>query len=367
MNKTIFTCLLLSSFSWQNAMAADEITLKPEQINSIGISTLTLSAEQPGELSGMPAQVTVPSNQLFVITSPLPALVEQATAGVGDTVKKGQLLARLQSPALAEAQRGLLQASTQEQLAKDNLARDDQLWKEGIISESRYRTTKSLYIEAHAALMERRQMLRMSGMSETAITKLQEANNPSSLLAVTSPIDGVVLEKTVSAGQRLDAAMPLFKVAKLEPLSLEIQVPLNSMQGLRVGATVTIPAYSAQGKLIAIGRGVSGTNQSVMLRALIDQGTNNLRAGQFVEASIETTATNVGTQWNVPNSALARIAGKAVVFVETTKGFRPESVTVVHEGAQNSVISGNLKQGEKIAVHGVSALKASMMGIGGGE
>lgn len=351
----------------QNAMAADEIMLKPEQIQSIGISTERLSATLSGELSGMPAQVTVPSNQLFIITSPLPALIEQTVAGVGDTVKKGQLLARLQSPALAEAQRGLLQAATQEQLAKENLVRDKQLWKDGIIAESRYRTTQSRYIEANAALTERKQMLRLSGMSPSAIKKLQEGNDLNSFLAVRSPINGVILEKTANAGERIDAVTPIFKVAKLYPLALDIQASLVSIQGLKIGAAVSIPAYSAKGKLIAIGRGLSGANQTVLLRALIDEGTENLRAGQFVEASIATVSENRGKQWAIPNSALARINGKAVVFIETSKGFLPEAVTILHEGAQSSVISGNLSDAEKIAVHGVSALKARMMGIGGGE
>lgn len=367
MIKTTASYLLLIFVAWQNAQAADEITLKPEQIQSSGITTLELGTKQSGELSGMPAQVTVPSNQLFVIATTLPALVAQTTAGVGDAVKKGQILARLQSPALAEAQRGLLQAATQEQLAKDNLTRDEQLWKDGIISESRYRNTRSLYVEARAALTERKQMLQISGMPETAIAKLLNSNNLNSLLTITSPIDGVVLEKNVNAGQHVDAATPLFKVAQLSPLSLEIQVPLGSIQGLKVGAAVSVPAYGASGKLIAIGRSLSSANQTVLLRALIEEGTENLRAGQFVEASIATAAIADQAQWNIPNSALARIGDKTFVFVETSKGFRPAAVTVLHEGAQNSMVSGDLKQGEKVAVHGVSALKASMMGIGGGE
>lgn len=367
MTKIAVSCLLLVFCIWQPAMAEDQVVLKPEQIRAVGISTTELSAAQSGLLSGMPAQVTVPSSQLFVVTTPFPALVGQTRAGVGDTVRKGQVLARLQSPALAEAQRGLLQASTQEQLAKNNLARDEQLWKDGIISESRYRTTQSLYLEAHAAFTERKQLLQLSGMPDSAIAKLLAGNNLSSLLTITSPIDGVVLEKNVTAGQRLDAATPLFKVARLNPLALEIQVPLASTQGLRVGAAVSIPAYGAKGKLIAIGRSLSGTNQTVLLRALIDQGTENLRTGQFVEASIATTAVSQRAQWDVPNNALARIGNKTVVFVETGTGFRSVAVTVLHEGSHNSTVSGDLKQGDKIAVHGVSALKASLMGIGGGE
>ena len=358
--------LLFSLFAAQAALATDEVILNARQIESLGITTTKLPNKQHGELSGMPAQVVIPSNQMLVISTPLPATVEQVEAGVGDNVSKGQVLARLQSPALVEAQRGLLQASTQAQLAGDTLARDKQLWKEGIIAESRYRAAQSQYITASAALAERRQILKLSGMSDAAISRLQSGKNLDSLMEVTAPIDGVVLEKTVSAGQRLDAAAPLFKVARLKPLSLEIQVPFSMSDDLKVGAAVNVSAYGAKGKLVAIGRSLSGANQTILLRAIIQEGAENLRAGQYVEASIA-TAKVAPQQRDIPNSALSRINGKALVFVETAKGFRAVNVSVLHEGAQNSVITGKLEENDKIAVHGVSALKSSLTGVGSGE
>ena len=240
------------------------------------------------------------------------------------------------------------------------------LWKDGIIAESRFLAAKGLALEAHAALSERKQMLHLAGMSDAAISQLQSDNNLSSLLIMTAPIDGVVLERTVSAGQRLDAAVPMFKIARLNPLILEIQAPLAYTRDLKTGAAVTVPAYAASGKLIAIGRSLTGANQTILLRAVIQQGAENLRPGQFVEASISTGA-NGGAQWNIPNSAISRIAGRTVVFVQTPQGFRAQTISVLNEGAQNSVISGDLVGDEKIAVRGIFILKSSLMGFGGGE
>lgn len=360
--------LLLILFSTNTAIAANELAINPEQIKALGISTAPLPAQSTGLLSGIPAQVVIPSNQLFIVSTPLPAMVEQTLVGVGDHVHKGQTLARLQSPALAEAQRGLLQASTQEQLAKGNFNRDEQLWKEGIISESRYRSAQSMFIEAGAALAEKKQMLLLAGMKAKAIASLQAGEDLNSLLDIHSPIAGVILEKSVVAGQRLESATPLFNVAKLYPLGLEIQVPLASAQGMRVGASVTIPVYSASGKLTAIGQSLSDSNQTILLRATINKGTQNLRPGQYVDVSIATsTSTSTSTQWNVPNGAIARVDGKSMIFVETEKGFKATPVTVLYEGAQQTLITGKLGGKEKIAIHGVAVLKARLMGIGGGE
>lgn len=350
----------------QPGYADDNVVVSAKQVQALGIATAALPNKPSGDVSGLPAQVVIPGNQLYVISTPLPALIEQILVGVGDSVKKGQPIASLQSPALAEAQRGLLQASVQSQLAQENLKRDESLYKDGIISESRYRTTRGLSLETSAAFSERKHMLRLSGMSDSAIAQLQSGKNLSSLLTITSPIDGVVLEKTASAGQRLDAAVPIFKIARIIPLALEIQAPLTVTRDLKIGAAITIPAFAASGKLTAIARSLTGSNQTVLLRGVILLGAENLRPGQFVEASISTTANSSG-QWDIPNSAISRLAGKAVIFVETPQGFRALNIHILNEGAQNSVISGSLKGDEKIAVGGVSALKSSMMGIGGGD
>jgi cobalt-zinc-cadmium efflux system membrane fusion protein len=361
----IFSLLGLLSVAFTPAAhAASDVFLSAQQIQTLGITTAALPNKSSGEVSGLPAQVVVPGNQLFVISTPMPGLIEQTLAGVGDGVKKGQVMAILQSPAFAEAQRGYLQASVQAQLARDNLSRDAALFKDGIIAESRYRATKGAAAEAAAAWSERKQLLRAAGMNDGALAKLQAGNNLSGSLTLTSPIDGVVLEKSASAGQRLDTAVQLFKVAKLNPLALEIQAPAAATLNLKVGAVVNVPAFHANGKLTAIGRGLTGSNQSVLLRGVITQGADSLRPYQFVEVSIVTTAGNTA-QWEVPNTAIARVDGKTLIFVAYVKGFHALSVELKNEGAQNSVISGDLKGDEQIAVRGVSSLKASLMGIGG--
>ncbi len=366
MNKVLLITGLIVFSAIQPGYTEELLSISPKQIQALDIATAPLPSKHSGEVSGLPAQVVIPESQLFVIGTPLPSMIERTLVGVGDNVRKGQVIAHLQSPALAEAQRSLLQASVQFHLARENLARDESLWKDGIIAESRYRTTKGMALETQAALTERKQMLLGSGMSASAITQLLTGKNLSGLLTIHSPIEGVVLEKTASAGQRLDATVPIFKIGKIDPLALEIQAPLSATRNLKIGAAITIPAYAASGKITAIGRSLTGTNQTVLLRGVILRGSENLRPGQFVEAAINTAA-NSGAQWEIPNSAISRIEGRTLIFVQTPRGFRTQAIQIFNEGAQNSVINGSLKGDEKIAVRGVSALKASMMGIGGGD
>lgn len=365
MKKLSITILFLSQLV--TGVHAQDIVLSEAQISKLGIVTAPLPAQSSGEISGIPAQVVIPGDQLYTISTPLSAMIEQTLVGVGDIVKKGQVLARLQSPAFIEAQRSLLQAHMQSQLTAENYQRDQALWKDGIIAESRLRATRSQHNEAKAVLTERRQTLKLFGMSDPEIEQLLSGNDLNSRLSITSPINGVILDKSASSGQRLDAATPLFKVAKLSPLGLEIQVPLSSSGNIKVGAAIDIPAYSASGKVAAIGRSLSGGSQTILVRALIDKGTENLRPGQYVEASITTADNNNMKQWNIPNSALARLGDQPVVFVRTSGGFRAHKVSVKLEGAQRSLIDSDLKGDEMIAVQGVSTLKSGAMSGDGAQ
>lgn len=365
--KRFFLFALLVTLVSAPLRAAEEVPVSAAQLKSLGIETAPLAAQRAGELPGLPAQVVVPNNQLHVLSAPIPVLVERMLATAGEHVKKGQVLARLQGPAVVEMQRAYLQAASQLRLSKDNLARDEKLFEEGIIAESRYRATRSQHAELAAAYTERRQVLRLAGMSEAAIARLQSGSGLGSAIDIVSPVDGVVLEQMANAGQRLEAASPLFKVAKLDPLWLDIQLPIARQDMVAEGDQVTLPAQQASGKVLVVGHGVGGS-QTVLVRAEITRGAERLHPGQYVEASVISAVRDARAAsglWSVPNAALARLQGRVLIFVQTAKGFRPVPVGLVAEGAQTSTVRGELKGDERIAVSGVSALKAASMGIGG--
>lgn len=348
------------------AFAGDEIKITAQQARALGVQTVALSAGSAGGGHGLPGQVVVPNNQLYIVSAPLAGLVQTTLVAVNDTVKKGQPLVRLQSPALIEAQRGYLQAAVQSQLARETVNRDEQLFKEGIIAESRYLAARGNFAQAAAAVAERRQALRLYGMSDAAIGRLQASHALSDTVDLVSPINGVVLEQSAVAGQRAEASGPLYKIGKLSPLWLEIQAPVGLAAGLREGGAVKVPAYGAAGKVVSVGRSVAPGSQTVMVRAEVTEGAQNLRVGQFVEARVAAPAAGA-KEWRVPNAALVRNQGRAYVFVQTPAGFRAQPVNVVSETADGAVIGGAFKGDERIAVSGIAALKGAWIGVGAGE
>ncbi len=358
--------LLVVGLCWVGVVsAANDVAMTARQSQALGIETAPLAAPSAASGSGVPAQVVIPNHQLRVISTPLAGMVENLLVAVNQPVKKGQVLARLQSPALAELQRDFLQAALQSQLAQNTLSRDEKLFKDGIVAESRYLASRSNVTVLAAMANEKRQALQLAGMSADAVRKLQSGQAIGSALEVVSPIEGVVMEQMLAPGQRVEAATPLFKVARLSPLWLEIQVPLAQAGVLQPGTSVGVPSAQASGKVTSIGRSVAEASQTVLVRAEIGEGAANLRPGQFVEAIVGVA---VGAkQWSVPNAALVRVENQVYVFTQTASGYLAQPVRLLGQTASAATISGNLRGDERVVVKGAVALKAAWQGLGGGE
>ena len=344
--------------------AGDDIKLSPAQAKAMGVVTAPLASSVTLAGKGLPARVVIPNHQLHIVAAPLAGLVEAILVAPNQSVKKGQVLARLQSPGLVEIQRGFLQAATQAQLARESLSRDENLFKEGIIAESRYLASRSRQVEAVAALSERRQALALAGLSGAALQRLEKSHAMSGSIEITAPINGVALELMAVPGQRIEAAMPLVKLAQIVPLWLEIQAPIAQISGLKAGAAVSVPAYQASGKVVQIGRGVEEGSQTVTVRAEIRQGAENLRPGQFVEAVLAVDGDD--KHWHVPNNALVRQRDQAYVFVQTATGFLARSVKLGGETAGSTVVIAEFTGDERIAVGGTVSLKAMWQGLAAG-
>jgi multidrug efflux pump subunit AcrA (membrane-fusion protein) len=183
-------------------------------------------------------------------------------------------------------------------------------------------------------------------------------------LALTSPIDGVVLDQFAQPGQRLEAAAALFRIGKLSPLWLEIQTPAALASQLHAGLAVSVPASGAQGKVINVGRQTAPDSQSVTVRARIDVGAQTLSPGQMVEAMIAVPAGGEpGGTFRIARSAVVRHQGQAYVFAQETNAFRPLPVEIVgHAGDQVLLRSPALKPEMRLAVKGLAALKAAWLG-----
>lgn len=337
------------------AAASESLILQPAQLKALGVET-ALAGEAGGVRRGsLPATVRIPNEQLRIVSAPVAGMVEQLAVAPGDHVRRGQPLARLASPQALELQRDALQAAAQATLQRQNLKRDEQLFAEGLIAESRLQATRAAAAQAAAQAGERRQGLALAGLAPGRL------GGP---LALTAPIDGVVLAQDAELGQRVEAAAPIYRIARLTPLWLEVQAPLALAATLREGMPVHIAEQPVRGRLAAIGRAVDAASQSVLLRVEVGAGAEALRPGQAVAVEIAAADGKL----RLPAAALSRHEGTAMVFVQTAADdagvhFVARPVRVLGQGGDGVVVDG-VAANERIAVKGVSGLKAMRSGVG---
>ena len=349
------------AFPARAANPADFSALAPAQAKALGVETRPLAAADTGSAAGLPAKVVVPVEQMRVVAAPLAGLLTQVGTVAGQTVKKGQMLARLASPGLLQVQRDYLQAKQQADLAQRSLARDEQLFKEGIIAEARLQASRASQAQAAVAARELQAELRIAGATAGGGSLTPE-------VAVSAPLDGVVLEASAAVGSRVEAATALFTVAQLNPLWLEIQAPAALAGNLKEGAAVRIAGSEASGKLINVGRQISPGSQTVTLRARMDAGLDSLHPGQMVEATVAAAPQAGATAgknatYRIPQAAVVRQAGQAWVFVQMAgarPGFQATPVSVAGNAGADVLVSGSaLAANAAVAVKGVSALKSA--------
>jgi len=363
----IIILMLLACLAFLPSAHALEALVKvnPEQEQHIGIRTLKPEPIDSVPLARAPARVSLPPQNEYIVSAAQAGLVSKVEVAIGVKIGKGQVLARLQSPSLLSLQRGVLDAATGFNLAKAKLNRDTTLLEEGVIARMRFQETASDYERYATGLKEAEQILAAAGTSEADIENLKKTRMLNSFMNVAAPIDGVILERMVTAGQRVDVLAPLFRIGKLDELWLEIDMPQERLNELRLGDQVRIENTAYSARIAHIGQSVSAGSQSALVRAIIAGAPKDIRPGQNVNVQISHASTD--RLFRLPIAALLNQEGKTYVFARVPGGFAAKPVAVASTEERHVVIHEGLQGDEQVVTQGVAALKASWTGIGGDE
>lgn len=180
------------------------------------------------------------------VRSPVEALIESIAVRRGDLVKKGQVLVRLESAAerasldLARArstmQGELKAAEARLEFARRKWERAEQLYAQKFVSPTARDEAEAEYKLAVEQLRQAREGRELAEL---------EARRSSELLALRtlrSPFDGVVVEKLQSAGEMATTNInqPILKLARVDPLHVEVVVPVSEYGKIRTGMSGTV-------------------------------------------------------------------------------------------------------------------------------
>ena len=365
MRNTLITLLLISC---GNLFAnGNEIKITQEQLNNLGVKIEKLKPINQTPLLYAPAKVVIPPSQEYIVSASQAGLVSKLNVAIGDKVYKDQILAHIKSPELLSLQRQYLKAKSEKQLAWTSFQRDKNLLQEGVISDRRWQESRNKYNSFAAESNEAKQLLEIAGMSAKDISKLANSRKLSSQLNLRAPITGVVLERMVVAGERLDILAPLYRIANLDQLWLEINIPQERITDIKTGDQVQIENTELTANISLIGQSVNTKSQTILARAIINGTQSLLRAGQNVNSQIIQKSNK--PSYIVSNTAIAQSEGQAYLFIRNSNGFIVSPVKIVGKQNFNSIITGNddLKADIQIAVRGAVALKATWLGLGGDE
>jgi RND family efflux transporter MFP subunit len=339
------------------------ISLSADERQAFGVEVVAPEPAQAALSRRYPGRVAVPNRQLRVVAAPQAGVVEALLVAEGERVAPDQVLARLASPELIEAQSNYLEAVTRLELADSELERERMLHREGITAERRLIEAQARRRELATLMDQHRQRLVLAGLLPASIEELARTRQLSSRLAVRTPIGGVVLEQMVDTGQSVAASAPLYRIGELSPLWVEAHVPVDALEGVAVGGIVQLPELGVGGRIITVGRLVHEEDQGVLVRAEVTDGADALRPGQFTVVQLSTGAegSSGGDAWRLPSAAVIRHAGETYCFVQAEGGFRAVAVSVLAEEDRSIVVRAPLTASDRVAVAGVVALKAAWL------
>ncbi|HEY8137988.1 MAG TPA: efflux RND transporter periplasmic adaptor subunit, partial [Methylocystis sp.] len=280
---------------------------------------------------------------------------------VDEEVKDGDPIARLRSSDLVEAQRAFLQADADANLAEEKLRRDEQLFKERIIAERRLLVTRAEAVQARSIVRERSELLALVGMTEAEISKLRKDRQFVSSLLVRAPMAGTIIARHGAVGERVPASAPLVTIARLDPIWVNLQIPIGRAAAIENSEQVTLPSLGLQGRMIRVGRTVDSATQSITAVAEFALGKTVVRPGQAVQAILG-LPTSGGPQWRVPSEAIVHYLEKHWVFLRIPTGFRVVPVTLVSETPQFASIRGPLNANDRVVTRGILTLLAELAG-----
>ncbi|MHB8915623.1 MAG: efflux RND transporter periplasmic adaptor subunit [Thiobacillus sp.] len=220
-----------------------------------------------------------------------------------------------------------------------------------------------------ALIQAGRTRLRLMGMPDALIRRVEQRRQTQAISTITSPIGGVIQALDVRAGMTLSPGQTMARINGLGTVWLDVAVPEAQTGGVRIGQQVSalLPAYpgeSFSGKVSAILPEASLDTRSVRVRVELPNRGARLKPG--MTAQVRIAAGDAASVLRVPSEALIRTGKRTLVMVADKPGrYRPVEVQIGAESGEFTAITDGLQEGQQVVVSGQFLLdsEASLTGI----
>jgi membrane fusion protein, heavy metal efflux system len=267
--------------------------------------------------------------------------VVEIRARLGDTVQKGQVLLRVQSPEIASAFSDYRKAAADEVLVRKQFDRAQLLYDKGAISLNDFQVAEDAESKAKVDLETAQEHLHVLGVDK---------DHPSGIVDIKAPVSGVITDQQVTGAsgvQGLAGANP-FTISDLSHVWILCDVYENDLANVHVGETAEIrlvayPDKTLAGKINNIGPILDPNIRSAKIRVEVANPGALMRVGMFVNATFQgQKKERVAT---LPASAILHLHDRDWVYVPAgEKKFRrvevkggptlPDKMQLVFSGIQ---------------------------------
>ncbi|MDO8465357.1 MAG: efflux RND transporter periplasmic adaptor subunit [Gallionella sp.] len=332
--------LFLLSFAIAPAsQAAEQLAVAPVQYREVA---------QVYSVEGV-----VEATQQSTVSAQISGRVKEILFDVGDTVKKGQVILRIDEREAAQTLAGshaqVLQAQAAMQNAKANYERARQLFAQKFISQSALDKAQADYkvAAAQAAASE-------AGAGQSALAR--------GYATVTAPYGGVVSARLVELGEMVTVGKPL--MTGFDPSQLRVIVDIPQYKLAEIGthpqATVELPSLNrrVQAASVTVQPAADTRTHSTQVRAYLPPNESGIYPGMFVHVHFTVSKAN---KLLIPASAVVRRSEVVAVYVVNDKGM--VKLRQVRLGKATGVgeieVLAGLNPGENVALE---PIKAGMLG-----
>lgn len=344
---------------------ASVVHLSPDQIKAAAIQLVPVEIRKETAVLEATGQIRAADDHQARVGVRVPGRVISFKAGVGDTVKKGQVLAVIESPELGSAKSDYVSAAAAAKLARENADREKQLFERKISAEVEWRKAEAEAVHADAELQAAENKLHALGVSDRQLP--DRVAHFDSTFSVAAPIGGVVVERGVTLGEMASVDKSLFLIMDLAQVWLIVDVYERDLAQIAIGqrVKVTVTAYQDQGfegAVSYIGAVVEPRSRSVPVRIALDNPGRRLKPGMFARVALADTKGDEHEHLFVPTDAVQRTSAGTIVFVEGDEPgeFVPRAVTTGHEAGASIAIESGLAPGERVVGAGAFILKSEL-------
>jgi cobalt-zinc-cadmium efflux system membrane fusion protein len=330
------------------------IELSAEQISAAGIQLAEAKAQNISRGLPFPGEVRFDEDRTAHVVPRVPGVVEAVAVNLGQTVKKGQLLAVIASQQISDQRSEQAAAQRRLALARTTYEREKKLWQDKISAEQDFLQARQALQEAEIALSNAQQKISVLSGSVVAT-----GGNRYELRA---PFDGVVVEKHLTPGEVVDETTAAFTLSDLSRVWVTFGVSPKDLNKVQVGKAVTVsaPELNAEvvGSVAYVGSLLGEQTRTATVRVTLENPQGSWRPGLFVTALVATDSREAKVA--VPETAIQTVEDKPTVFVRTDDGFEARAVELGSRAGGHVEITQGLEAGVQVASAGSFVLKSEL-------